>query len=258
MRYLFYLTFFFAPSFLFAQSATGTSDDNAPVINKINDSTYIINNKIVLNSKTRSISFPAKINKINNLIEVVLCTSIGKGYESFLVTEVTPVELQTSLLLLGYQSLENKLVPDKIYSQIVKSKYKKADSVYVYIQWKDSNKVNTQRIENFIWDVQNKSYLKPVSWFFNGLLTNKDGKIISNNEISMIVTNYDCMSILSVNYKTKLNNDISGIHTTVEGEGIYGAKMDKIFLDKEVNLIIKPAADKKNFFRKRAKFIKKL
>jgi len=83
--------------------------DNSNTINKINDSVVLINNKITININARTISIPAAFHKIGGPIELVLCTKKGKSYESLLTTEVTPVELQTALLLLGYESLENKL-----------------------------------------------------------------------------------------------------------------------------------------------------
>ncbi|NTW34493.1 MAG: hypothetical protein HGB12_18040, partial [Bacteroidetes bacterium] len=103
--------------------------DNSNTFNKLNDSILIINNKISININAKTISFPAIFHKIGGSIEVVLCTKKGKAYESLLTTEITPVELQTALLLLGYKSLENKVTDKKI------KKFNKTDSVYLYVQW---------------------------------------------------------------------------------------------------------------------------
>jgi len=229
---------------------------NAPAINKINDTTYVINDRVVLNKKNRTISLPAKFTKTNarnGIIELILCNRIGKSYESLFVTDVTPIELQTAMLLLGYKSLESKFPADDKSLKKKEKKIRKADSVYLYVQWTDSNKVQTtQRIEDFIWDSNNNSYIKPVSWFFNGLLTGQDGKIISHNWISMIVNNYDFSSILCLNYKTAFNTQTgSAHHINSAKDNTYYSKVDKSLLGKEVKLIIKPASSKKKFLKER-------
>jgi len=212
-------------------------------INKLNDSVIVINNKITINSNSRTIIIPAVFHKTNDIIEVVLCTSKGKAYESLLTTEVTPVELQTALLLLGYKSLENRM--SDIKENDVK-KINQSDSVYLYLQWADSNKVHNNSIENFIWDMQTDSFLKPATWFFNGLLTDTNGSIIENEMVSMIATNYDYTSILSLNKNVILNNSISGVHNNVLGEDTYASKADRKLSEMKVNLIIKPTAKKQS------------
>ena len=227
----------------------------APVINKINDTTIIINKRVVLNENDKSICFPAKFTKKNargGIIELILCNKMGKAYESLFVTEVTPIELQTALLLLGYKSMENKLpVNDKSLKKKEK-RISKADSVYIYVQWTDSsNNVQVQRIENFIWDPNSNSTIKPVSWFFNGLLTGEDGKMICHDWISMIVNNYDFESVLSLNYNPVLNMQVgTAHHINSSRDNTYYLKVDKSLLGKEVQLIIKPATVKKNHHHK--------
>lgn len=226
--------------------------DSSNTIIILNDSVLIINDKITINANERTISFPALIHKTSGPIEVVLCTKKGKAYECLLTTEVTPVELQTALLLLGYKSLENKL-SDK--NEI--GKLNKTDSVYLYMQWADSNGIHENRVENYIWDIQNNSLLKPVSWFFNGLLTDKNGNIIGNEMISMIVTNYDYTSILSMNKNVIFNNSISGVHINSGGEGTYAASTDVNLLGKEIYLIIKPADEKISYNKIKRKIKRK-
>ena len=213
--------------------------NNAESVNSIkvvNDSVFLINDKISINTNARSISLPAIFHKINGEIEVVLCTKKGKAYESLLTTEVTPVELQTALLLLGYKSLENKVSGKNEIKNITQ-----ADSVYLYIQWTDSNKIYDKSIENFIWNMRDNALLKPVSWFFNGLLTDVGGNIIGSEGVSMIVTNYDYTSVLSINKNVIFNDNIMGVHTNASGEDFYAAKADSFLLERKIYLIIRPA-----------------
>jgi len=227
--------------------------DSTGIIKKVNDSILIINKKITINTNSRTISFSAKFNKVygrNGFIELVLCTKIGKAYESLMTTEVTPIELQTALLLLGYRSLENKLPFNEKDMKKREKKIKKVDSLYLYVQWDDSNKVNTHRIENFIWNSKDSAYLKPVSWFFNGLLTNENGTIKSSEWTSMIVTNYDFASILSMNFGTRFNTESGQYLKNVAGDIDFYSKVDERLLGKDVRLIIKPAGAKKTFFKR--------
>ena len=226
----------FLNDFSFAQS-NPSSDD---LLRPINDSVLILNNKILINTNSRTLTVPAKIHKVEGPIEVVLFTNKGKAYESLLTTDVSPLELQTSLLLLGYKSLENKVTKKN-----KKQKFTKADSLYLFVEWLDSNKIyNCSRVENFIWNMQTHAVLNPISWVFNGLLTDLSGKIVSNDEISMIVTNYDYTSILSINKNLVFNTSISGIHTNLIGEDSYSAFADRGLAEKNINLIFKSASKK--------------
>jgi len=87
------------------------------------------------------------------------------------------------------------------------------------------------------------------------LLTDYNGNIVGNDEISMIVTNYDYTSILSVNKDVVFNQSVTGIHTNSKGEDTYMAKADKNLLDRGINLIIKPA---NKISKSKRKLIKKI
>ena len=213
-------------------------DDTGNMIKRINDSVLIINNKIKINTNSRTLSVPVIFHKIDGSIEVILCTVKGKAYESLLTTEVTPVELQTALLLLGYKSLENKL-SDKIEKK--NKKLNKSDNVYLYLQWPDSNKIDNHRIEDFIWLRQDSALLKPASWFFNGLLTDITGDIIGNDAVSIIAANYDYTSVLALNKNVVFNKSVTGIHMNINGEDSYAVKADSSLAGKKMDLIIKPA-----------------
>jgi len=64
---------------------------------------------------TRTITFPARVNQTNGLIEYAVVTDYGKTHESLLVTDVQPMDLQSALLLLrarpsGTQALASGVV----------------------------------------------------------------------------------------------------------------------------------------------------
>lgn len=217
-----------------------SSGDTLPVIVKTSDSTYVINNKVELNTEKRTISFAAKFNRTEGMIEVILCTKSGKTHESLITTEVSAIELQTALLLSGFKSLGNK-IPRKIKNFGKKKNISKADSLHLFAVWTDSAGNHSKNIGNFIWSARNKTALTNASWFFNGLLTGENGKILSNNEFSLIAANYDAYSVLALKTIKEINFQKAGIHINSASEDTFFATADAKFAGREIRLVIKPA-----------------
>jgi hypothetical protein len=51
--------------------------------------------------RARTISFPAKLNMTNGVVEYAVVTDYGKAHESLLLTDAKPMDVQSGLLLLG-------------------------------------------------------------------------------------------------------------------------------------------------------------
>jgi len=182
----------FIPSSLKSQQ-----EGSNPVIEEINDSLIRLN-KIVINKNNKSISFPAKINMSKGLIEVVLCKTQGKTHESLLTTQISQIELQTALLLLGFNPI-NKIPGDE------NTETNNPDSVLVFIEWKEGKNTNTERVEKFIRNKITGFEMKPNTWLFRGLLLQENANL-NNDEISMIVTYFDPHAIIELNSPDK-NDD---------------------------------------------------
>ena len=90
-------------------SGGGTAPTNASdwaeqakkLIEKTGENSFRIG-KIQCNRETRAVSFPAKVNARDGLIEYALVTTKGKVHEALLATEVSPLHLQMAALLLGW------------------------------------------------------------------------------------------------------------------------------------------------------------
>ena len=60
---------------------------------------------IRLDKNASTVSFPAKVNMVDGLIEYILVTSKGATHESVLVTEVSPQNVHMAMLLLGAKGM---------------------------------------------------------------------------------------------------------------------------------------------------------
>lgn len=62
---------------------------------------------VTVDSKLKSVSFPAVVNMTTGMVEYVIVTSTGKVHESLLRTDAEPFHIHTAMLLLGVRSSTN-------------------------------------------------------------------------------------------------------------------------------------------------------
>lgn len=203
--------------------------DPTEILLKINENEYLLHD-ILINTKERSITLPARVNMDSGLIEVVLCRPEGKTHESLLVTNVTPVEFNTSLLLLGFDPV-NK-VPDDPSDWDPLSPYRSitttGDTVFVFIEMELNGHTVKKPVEDFIYDKRTGKSLVPGTWLYLGAVTHYTGHIIMDNEVSMIVTYHDPIALMELNEKGKYNDEYFYVN---EASGLIPGQ--------EVRLIIK-------------------
>lgn len=83
--------------------------DPAPAaIEKVGEGRFRLGD-IVIDKKSRSITFPAQVNQDKGMLEYLIVHRKGKTHESLLNTRVEGYDLQVAFLLLGYEGSENKL-----------------------------------------------------------------------------------------------------------------------------------------------------
>ena len=167
-------------------------------------------NEITINTKDKTISFPCKINMNQGLIEVVLCTREGKTHESLLVSNVTPPEFQTALLLLGLDPVNE--VPNDNSKQDTLSRFKSietpGDSVVLYIARTIDGKIEKQPVETYIYNESLKNELKKSTWLFRGAATHISGHIIIDPEVTLIATYHDPEALMELNSPSKYNDEL--------------------------------------------------
>lgn len=83
--------------------------DPAPAaIEKVGEGRFRLGD-IVIDKKSRSITFPAQVNQDKGMLEYLIVHRKGKTHESLLNTRVEGYDLQVAFLLLGYEGSEKKL-----------------------------------------------------------------------------------------------------------------------------------------------------
>lgn len=191
MSMLFLLLDLSFPGITFAQN-----DSESSIIKEINDTLFKIN-QITVDRKNKTINIPCQVNMSRGLIEVVLCTPAGKTHESLLVTTTHPVELQTALLLLGFQP-ENEIPGDEYYSR----HQTPADHFKVFLQWENNDTDQLKPVEGFIKYSVDNNPMKISNWLFRGLSVERDGMDVT----SLIVTYYDIPSVLELSTNEKYDD----------------------------------------------------
>ncbi len=147
---------------------------------------------ILVDGKSREIRFPGKVNMNEGLIEVIICTERGKLHESVFVTKVRPMDLHTTLLLIGLHPGSN---PGRYLSENLEYRPKgwdkpPGDRVDIFVSWKSTgNESRKERAGVFVMDRRTKRTLKKIDWVFTGSLVKKNG-VYMGDEVGSIVTNY--------------------------------------------------------------------
>lgn len=183
--------------------------DKQDLIQKKGENVYVLKD-IVIDTDNRTVSFPCTVNMSSGLIEVVLCRPEGKVHESLLTTQVTPLEFQTALLLLGLNPVneiqENQ--PESEKRTPYKTSETPGDSVIVFLETEKDGEAVKKRIGNYIYNEQKKSVLEPSTWLFRGAVTMVDDFVVLDPEVSMIVTYHDPVALMELNAGSKYNDEL--------------------------------------------------
>ncbi|MDA0837685.1 MAG: YdjY domain-containing protein [Planctomycetota bacterium] len=95
------------------------------------------------------------------LIEYLACARGGKEHESLLVMDCKPHELFLALQTLG-------LRPGKGVDFQGEQRTPSGDKVYLYLEYKEDDKVVRHRVEDLVWDIQAKKTMERTPWIFVG------------------------------------------------------------------------------------------
>ncbi|MBN1542710.1 hypothetical protein JW992_11245 [candidate division KSB1 bacterium] len=150
--------------------------ESQELIQQIDDTTYEFGG-LILNAADRTIRFPAAVNLGQGWIEVVLCTPRGKVHESLLVTDVTPLTLQTALIVLGYTPRHQPGIPPAA-----------PDSLYLYVDCANDSGGRLERVESWIRDVQADRPMTAMAWEFCGSPIYPTGELAAEFEQTLIAT----------------------------------------------------------------------
>ena len=115
--------------------------------------------KILLHRRDRSISFPVEFVEQVSVLEVIVATPEGRLHESLLKADISPLQLQTMLYLLG---LSNG-------PRLDTETLRQGDLVDLDIEWTDANGIRQREpIEAWIIDGRTQAPMKREGWVFVG------------------------------------------------------------------------------------------
>jgi hypothetical protein len=115
--------------------------------------------KLHLHRKERCISFPVEFVENVTVLEVVVATPEGRLHEALLSADVSPLQLQAMLYLLG---LENG-------ARIGDKNVRQGDLVDLDVEWTGADGVpHREPMEDWITDSRTKLPMKRIGWVFVG------------------------------------------------------------------------------------------
>ena len=134
---------------------------------------------VTVHPATREVSFPAKCNLRQGILEVLIATPEGRLHESLLRSAARPFQLQTALILLGLRNgarLSGGAVPQ-------------GDIVDLDLEWRQPDGTLTRTpVERWIHDTKTNQPSARFGWVFTGV-TFSNG--VANAEIEgNLVINY--------------------------------------------------------------------
>lgn len=168
-----------------------------PTIKDLGDGKYSVGD-ITFQKKNRSISFPARVNLIEGLLEYAIVQQNGKIHESLLVTDVSPFHLNVALRLLSYKPseelfpiLDEDFVPTKEYP-VVSESVKAAARVEILLSWKKEDGTKGEAsLNDWITHAVTEAPIPAMPWIYNGSYIHEGVfQAQSSGDIGAIFTNY--------------------------------------------------------------------
>jgi len=138
-----------------------------PVLRRIAKNAYRVGD-VTVDTKQRTVTFPARVNLREGVLEVLICTEYGKTHESLLSTKVDPLHLNVALLLLGlegghavrYQGDSTKPV---------------GSPVEIWFKVKNEESDKLVRAEEWVYNTHKKRPMLHTTWVYVGSVLTKDG-----------------------------------------------------------------------------------
>lgn len=216
-----YLTFLLFVSLLGKYSSAQNTEE---IISKKGEDVYLLKD-IEINTTSKTVSFPCKVNMESGLLEVVLCRPEGKTHESLLTTEITPLEFQTALLLLGLNPVNE--LPEDPKDEDPLSPYltfeTPGDSLLVFIETDENGQKSRKPVEYFIRDERTQKSISDCNWLFRGAVTHRSGHVIIDPDVTIIATYHDPIALMELNNADKFDDELFYVNTSaglVKGQSV--------------------------------------
>jgi len=189
---------------------TGPPAGEKPAIKHLGGPRYELNG-ISFNEDTRSISFPAKVNMTEGLLEYALVHESGKAHESFLTTTISPYDLNIVLLLLSYTPSKTffDFSDEKAGAIVVKNpKIEPKACLQVTLDWKDpAGKAATARLETLVLNIDQKAPAKDGPFTYTGSMLTSDGTFMAKDTGSILALYADPAALINNPREGNENDD---------------------------------------------------
>jgi hypothetical protein len=155
---------------------------NFPV-RKISENIFGIGD-VRLDSKTRSITFPASVNMTNGIIEYLLVSARGKLHESLLKTDVEPMQVHSAKLLLDPKTREPQpLIAGPNATNAVREIV--GDAIRISLSWRIGGEEKTFPAEDLVFNRLTQSPMTRGKWIYTGSRF-VEGTFMAQRERSLI------------------------------------------------------------------------
>jgi hypothetical protein len=168
-------------------AASPASRQEQPAIEKLAKNTYRIGG-VTVDTKERLVTFPARINLREGVLEVLICTEYGKTHESLLSTKVNPLHLNVAFLLLGLEgghAVKYQGDPTKPVGSPVE----------IWFQVKEADKEKTVRAEDWVYNNHAKRPMLHTHWVYVGSVLTEDG-FMAQREGQIATTFHDPFALI--------------------------------------------------------------
>lgn len=153
-----------------------------PEVKQIDATRYQLG-AIEINSKKRTVTFPAKVEQNEVLLEYLVVTPQGKVHESLFITEIDPLELNIAMKLLGFQEskeliqvLDENYESTGVYFKAKDALVKQLSRLSITVQWDIDGKQVSYHPHQLIHVESTGSNMPEAPWIYSGSELNK-GKL---------------------------------------------------------------------------------
>lgn len=158
--------------------------------------------KVTLDQTSRTVAFPAVLNRSDVPMEYFLVTTYGKTHESILKTAVPPYDIHIAMLLLGasgsgtanFPGSPTNGVPGPIINPSAEAI--PGNKVSIEIKWKTPSGEVSRSAEDLIFKDDTKKNMPHGAWVYNGSLL-VQGKFLSQVDGSIISLVTDPVALIN-------------------------------------------------------------
>jgi hypothetical protein len=162
----------------------------AATIKKLGQGRYQLG-AVTIDARARELSFPGKVNMVDGLIEVLICTPYGKVHESVFVVDVRPMDLHTSCLLMGLRDGSNPAwrIPADASFRWPGWDRPAGSMAEIWVGWDAPDGKHEIRAEEVLMDQRTKEPIGACNWVFIGSIVDPEGNYTADG-VGSIASNY--------------------------------------------------------------------